>query len=760
MAFRECTSLTSIIIPDSVTSIGDLAFDLCAGLTSVTIGNGVINIGEYAFRGVHALTNITIPDSVTSIGNNAFQSSQGLIGITIGNGVTSIGNNAFYCCISLTRITFLGAAPTVGAGAFSDVADGAEAVVTFEDLSSFGDVGATWNGLTVIDDPLSVLTWTTTDGEVTITNCDRAASGELVIPDTIGGHPVTSIGQYAFSRCGLTNITIPGSVTSIGRNAFEFCTNLKQITLAEGIRSIGDAAFIECTSLTSVIVPDGVTGIASSAFYKCNSLSSVTVGSGVRTIHHHAFSGCTQLTSIVFRGAAPEVRHTAFNNVPAGGQAFVSGELHNSFGLIGSEWRGFTLNCLDGVICWLSWVTHFPVTVGVDGRVTITSCNVSASGELAIPESIGGYPVAAIQHGAFRDCRELTSIRIPDTIRSIGESPFRGCSRLTGIQVDEENLDYMDLNGILFNKEQSALLAYPKGRLEGDYTVPDGVEVIEVGSFMNCNNLTNITLPDGVSQISYLAFSGCSNLKTIILPNTLTTFTGAPHQWPDFPGDDPEPQPQLGAFSNCSSLSIVTIPASVTNIGDGAFYNCSNLTNILFLGVAPAVDHEVFLNVVNGAQAQVSALANLDSYGDIGGNWHGLTVNLSLSAVQNVRNELAELSKRPTRESYDAVVAERDALPTQTAYNAVVAERDTAITERDARLTLAEVQDARVDSIVMAKDPVTGVVTLCFDLQKTDDFINWIAYGGGTLNDLGNGQFKVSLPLEPGKEWLRMVMEK
>ncbi|MFP6874737.1 MAG: pentapeptide repeat-containing protein, partial [Verrucomicrobiales bacterium] len=74
------------------------------------------------------------------------------------------------------------------------------------------------------------------------------------------------------------------------------------------------------------------------------------------------------------------------------------------------------------------------------------------------------------------------------------------------------------------------------------------------------------------------------------------------------------------------------------------------------------------------------------------------------------------------------------------------------VAELSQRPTLAEVQDARVDSIVVAKDPQSGAVTLCFDLQKSDDFISWIAYGGGTLNDLGNGQFKVSLPLGPGKE--------
>ena len=183
--------------PDSVTSIGNYAFWLCSSLTGITIGNGVTSIGEWAFRGCSSLPSITIPDSVTSI-----------------------GDYAFYECTSLTSITFLGTAPTVGTDAFSGVANGAEALVTSEASSSFGDIGTDWNGLTLncsIDSPLCWLTWTTIDGKVTIMHCNETATGELVIPDTIGGNPVTSIGTQAFGSCAsLTSITFLGTAPTVG----------------------------------------------------------------------------------------------------------------------------------------------------------------------------------------------------------------------------------------------------------------------------------------------------------------------------------------------------------------------------------------------------------------------------------------------------------------------------------------------------------------------------------------------------------------
>ena len=174
-AFRNCSSLTSVTIPNSVTSIGSSAFRNCSSLTSVTIPNSVTSIGEWAFYGCSGLTSVTIPNSVTSIGESVFEDCSGLTSVTIPNSVTSIGNYAFYNCTGLTSVT---------------------------------------------------------------------------IPNS-----VTSIGNSAFSSCsGLTSVTIPSSVTSIGESAFWDCSGLTSVTIGNSVTSIGLGAFYNCTSLTSITI--------------------------------------------------------------------------------------------------------------------------------------------------------------------------------------------------------------------------------------------------------------------------------------------------------------------------------------------------------------------------------------------------------------------------------------------------------------------------------------------------------------------------
>ena len=245
---------------------------------------------------------------------------------------------------------------------------------------------------------LSDLTWTTTDGEVTISNCRLAATGELVIPDTIEGNPVTSIGNDAFADCSsLTSITIPDSVTSIGRNAFvgcvsltsvvigngvtsiggaafSGCTNLTSITIGDGltsiegfaffrcesltsiaipdsVTSIGIYAFYECTSLTSINIPDGVTGIGRYTFSLCSSLTSITIPDSVTSIGDYAFEECRSLTRITFQGSAPDVGVDAFSNVAGGAIATVTAANLSSFGSEGESWNGLILNAfVDPVV--------------------------------------------------------------------------------------------------------------------------------------------------------------------------------------------------------------------------------------------------------------------------------------------------------------------------------------------------------------------------------------------------------------------------
>ena len=300
-AFYKCSKLTSVTIPDSVISIGDCAFYDCTSLTSVTIGNRVTSIGHSAFYNCTSLTSITIGKGVTSIGYSAFYNCTSLTSITIGKGVTSIGTEAFRGCISLTSVT-------IG-----------------NNVTSIGDL-AFYN--------CTSLTSVTIGNSVTSIG-DYAFRGCTSLTSVTIGDSVTSIGYDAFSDCAkLTSVTIPDSVTTIGYEAFLRCTSLKEFkgkfaedngrilvvdgvlisfapkglteyTIPDSVTSIDRAAFCDCDSLTSVTIPDSVTSIGVWAFSGCDSLTSVTIGNGVTSIGYEAFTYCISLTSVYCKATTP-----------------------------------------------------------------------------------------------------------------------------------------------------------------------------------------------------------------------------------------------------------------------------------------------------------------------------------------------------------------------------------------------------------------------------------------------------------------------
>jgi len=251
-AFENCTGLTSVSLPNSLTQIGNYSFLGCTGLTSVTIPNSVTFIGIYAFRDCSALTSINIPNSITSISNNTFWGCSSLTSITIPNGVTNIGSFAFYKCTGLTSLTIPRSVTSMGEYAFSSC-----------------------TGLTSIKVETGNTLYDSRD------NCNaiiETASNTLVL--------------------GCKKSTIPNSVTCIGDRAFVGCSGLTSITIPNGVTSIGENAFENCTGLTSVNIPNNVTIIRGTAFYGCSNLTTIAIGSGVKTISDYAFHSCSSLTEV------------------------------------------------------------------------------------------------------------------------------------------------------------------------------------------------------------------------------------------------------------------------------------------------------------------------------------------------------------------------------------------------------------------------------------------------------------------------------
>ena len=265
--------ITTVTIPDSVTSIGSNVFSFCTGLTSVTIGSSVTSIGEHAFWWCTGLTEITIPDSVTSIGDDAFSYCKGLTSVTIGNSVTSTGDGAFSYCTALTSITIPDSVTSIGDGAFYNCM-----------------------GLTTV----TIGSGVTTIGESAFENCTGLTSVTI-------GRGVTTIDDYIFCNCtGLTGITIPDTVTSIGMSAFERCAGLTAITIPDSVTSIGQDAFWDCTGLTTVTIGNSVTSIGQGAFCDCTGLTTVTIGSSVTSIDDWTFSGCEKLSDVWYNGTKAE----------------------------------------------------------------------------------------------------------------------------------------------------------------------------------------------------------------------------------------------------------------------------------------------------------------------------------------------------------------------------------------------------------------------------------------------------------------------
>ena len=421
--FENCTSLTSITIPNSVTRIDSRAFSDCTSLTSITIPDSVTRIGEFTFSGCESLKSITIPDSVTRIGEFTFSGCESLKSITIPDGIEWICQHTFARCTSLTSVIIPDSVTSIDTSAFSDCTSLKSITipdsVTSIDSSAFKDC----KSLTSIKIPDSV----TSIESSTFENCTSLTS--IKIPDSVTSiesstfenctsltsiaipNSVTSIESSAFYGCkSLTSVTIPDSVTSIGDYTFDYCTSLASVTIPDSVTRIGEGAF-GSTSLTSITIPDGVTSIGDFTFASCTSLTSITIPDSVTSIGEGAFRDCTNLTSITIPDSVASIEKRAFRDCTN----LTSITIPDSIASIGESTFE---NCTS-----LTSIT-IPNSVTSIGDYTFNNCKSLTI--ITIPDS-----VTSIGDYTFRNCTSLTSITIPDSVTSIGECAFMYCENLT-----------------------------------------------------------------------------------------------------------------------------------------------------------------------------------------------------------------------------------------------------------------------------------------------------------------------------------------
>jgi len=452
---------------------------------------------------------------------------------------------------------------------------------------------------------------------------DTSVTGAVVIPSTLEGIPVTGIGPHAIhhlgtlgypfgadSASGPTTVFIPAGITNIHALAFSGAWDLTSIvvhranpayrshdgilftkdlttllrcpqareggfTIPASVTIVAAEAFEGCSSLITINLPAGLVSIGANALSECRNLASIDLPAGVVSIEVGAFGGCYNLTDIF---------------VAPGNPAYTSLD-----GVLFEKDQSVLVQCPAG----RTGDFVIPDTVTHIGAAAFSTCDRLTS--IVIPEGvthIGDY--------AFDQCRSLARLTLPSSLRHLGDGALRYCSALTDLVIPEntvgslydlllgcdalrhltlpagvtdisssafrdvrnlrsitvapDNPAYLSLDGVLFNKNLTALVHYPKGRI-GSFAIPHGVGDIPAGAFEDCVHLTGISLPHSLTRIGSRAFAGCTSLAEVVIPPTVLEI-----------GDS--------AFYGCTNLGSITIPEGVTRLGSDAFSGCSQLTNV------------------------------------------------------------------------------------------------------------------------------------------------------------------------------------
>ena len=508
-AFYNCGDLISITFPDSIISVGNLAFDGCNKLVAVrifnlkawcnvafadhvanplllakklyitsvssesgkletkivkevTIPEEITTVRKWVFEGCTSIQKLTVPEQVAIIESHAFWGCRGLVELSIENPLIAIEPNAFQSCSNIVR---------------ASVPTSATALFPKSNLESI-----TINGGTDLEENAfancEMLTRVVIASNIreikrsTFSGCRLLES--ITLPDNL-----EIIGVSAFSDCkSLTKVNIPNSVKSIGNAAFSGCYGLSKVQLPEELSSIGNFVFEKCTSLNQIKIPSLVSRIGYGAFYNCINLVRIVLPSQIEKIDTNAFHGCYRLIEVQNLSSLP-IRAGSSNYGEVGKFAKHIYSSGNSFLRFGNDGFLFYQNQAETyLVAYWGTQTNLVLPANYDGIAYSLNpyafCGNEKITDITLPSNLTDIPT-----GVFFGCSKLENIILPTGIIAIGDSAFTGCSSLTSI------------------------------------TLPENLEMIDEYAFANCSKLKSISIPLKITKIEKYTFSGCTSLRSI-----------------------------------------------------------------------------------------------------------------------------------------------------------------------------------------------------------------------------------------------------
>ena len=638
-AFRGCKSITKAILPSSLTSIGDCAFEYST-INEVVFPSGLVEIGSRAFA-YTLLTEITIPSGVEYM-HDAFSNCKSLEKIEFEEGFKEISDFAFEYCYALKTINLPSSLERIGSYAFSYC----ESIenITIPSNVNYIEYGAfreceNLKAVYIFD----LVSWLSIDFSDEESNplylganlhINNEAVTKLVIPEG-----VETISEYAFYGCeGLSEVTLSEGVKEIGNDAFYGCKNLTEVSLPSTLTDIGSSAFSRsslteitipkdvyvtgfsyCEKLETVILEEGITHVGSWAFKYCTALKNVTIPSTLERINSSAFVGCENLEN-VYADSFDSWKNIYFSSKESN-----------------------PLYYADNLYFGESLVTDLTIPEGTTEIGSYSFAGYSGVSKINLPTSL-----TYISYGSFSDCENLESVIIDagrkvEDVLTIDTDAFEGCTKLSKVYVNSlDEWTNIEFNGETSNPLNGGADLYIGGELLTDLVIPDewttmntylfygckslekvtfgkGLKQIAGGSFGNCTSLKSVDIPEGIEKICWSSFFGCTSLGSVTMADTVKTIEASAFN-DCYTLKDVKFSANLEtigeyAFTDALEMKSYNFPESLRTIGVGAFWNNTALESVVIPEGITIIDESVFRECVNMKTVEFpSTLVRINSH--------------------------------------------------------------------------------------------------------------------------------------------------